>query len=162
VGDWPLPHVTKDKGEGAAGVITQIGHAYSISISKSGWVPHDPCSSHPCIVTTSKSQNLSILNCDFFSLRWFWFRWGCVRGGTCAASLLIESLMVESLRRRSRTGALRINVDASTNEKFPTSQKIKFPFTFETFGGFVVVASVPELTGVVGRSPRIRARKGQI
>jgi hypothetical protein len=32
VGDWPLPHVTKDKGEGAAGVITQIGHASSISI----------------------------------------------------------------------------------------------------------------------------------
>ena len=32
MGDWPLSHVTKDKGEGAAGVITQIGHASSISI----------------------------------------------------------------------------------------------------------------------------------
>jgi hypothetical protein len=61
----------------------------------------------------------------------------------------------------SRTEAVRVGVDAATDEKFPMSQKIKFPITFETFAGLSVVASVPELVGVLGRSPRICEKKGQ-
>jgi hypothetical protein len=47
----------------------------------------------------------------------------------------------------SRTDAVRVDVDAATEEKFPTPQKIKFPITFETFAGLSVVAFVPELVG---------------
>jgi hypothetical protein len=46
--------------------------------------------------------------------------------------------------------AARVFVDAATDEKFPTPQKIKFPITFETFARLPVVASVPELVGMLG------------
>jgi hypothetical protein len=42
MGDWSLPHVTKDKGKRATGVITQIGHAYSISFDKNLLGPRHP------------------------------------------------------------------------------------------------------------------------
>jgi hypothetical protein len=54
----------------------------------------------------------------------------------------------------SKSDAARVVVDASTDEKFPTPQKIKFPITFETFARLPVVASVPELVGMLGRFSR--------
>jgi hypothetical protein len=56
---------------------------------------------------------------------------------------------------------VRVVVDAATDQKFPTPQKIKFPITFETFAGLSVVASVPELVGGLGRSAVICEKKGQ-
>jgi hypothetical protein len=65
------------------------------------------------------------------------------------------------MRRSLNAEAARVIVDASTAEKFPMSQKIKFPLAFETFAGLSVVASVPELVGMSGCSPIICAKKGQ-
>src|ERR1700730_3761205 len=53
----------------------------------------------------------------------------------------------------------RVNIDVFANEKFPSSQKIKFPSTFETFGEFIVLGSVPgNLRGCRDAPPT----KGQI
>jgi len=67
------------------------------------------------------------------------------RDGSLTAELCGADLKVE---------AARVVVDASTDEKFPTPQKIKFPITFETFARLPVIASVPELVGMLGRFSR--------
>ena len=56
---------------------------------------------------------------------------------------------------------MRVGVDAATDQKFPTPQKIKFPITFETFAGLSVVAFVPELVGGWGALLVICEKKGQ-
>jgi hypothetical protein len=72
------------------------------------------------------------------------------RDGSLTSELWSAVLKVE---------AARVVVDVSTDEKFPMPQKIKFPITFETFARLPVVASVPELVGMSGRSSRFVRRK---